>query len=166
MNPRSRFSTFFFILFCALSCYSYGTAMMDYFLLYPSRFLIGDKEFIDYHNLLESAILPISVYPFLLIIFMNVIMLWFKPFGISKTLVWISLICLILDLTSTALFQAPWNMALSAGKNVALMQKISDTNWVRVFLETAQAIVVVIMLYQRCSSVSDTVSSTLEMPRA
>lgn len=166
MNPRSRFSTCLFVLFCALSCYSYGTAMMDYFLLYPSRFLIGEEEFIDYHKLLESAILPISVFPFLLIIVMNFMVLWFKPFVISKRLLWISLICLILDLLSTALFQAPWNMALSTGKDVALMQKITDTNWVRVFLESAQAVVVVMMLYQRCSTVSDSVSSSPEMPRA
>ena len=166
MNPTSRFSTFFFVLFCALSCYSYGTAMMDYFLVYPSRFLVGDEDFIEYHKLLESAILPISVYPFLLIIVMNFVVLWFKPFGISKTLVWISLICLVLDLISTALFQAPWNIALSAGKNVALMQKITDTNWVRIFLESTQAIIVVMMLYQRCTIISDNPSSAVEMPRA
>ncbi len=166
MNPKSRFSTFFFILFCALSCYSYGTAMMDYFLLYPSRFLIGEKKFIDYHKLLESAIFPISVFPFLLINAMNILLLWFKPFGVSKTLMWISLVCLILDLISIVLFQAPWNMALSAGKNLELMQKITDTNWVRVFLESAQAIVVVRMLYQRCSTVSNAASSSPEIPRA
>jgi hypothetical protein len=140
--------------------------MMDYFLLYPSRFLVGEKEFIDYHKLLESAIFPVSVYPFLLINAMNILLLCFKPSGVSKTLVWISLACLILDLISTVLFQAPWNMELSSGKNVELMQKITDTNWVRVFLESTQAIVVVIMLYQRCSSVSNTVSSKFEMPRA
>jgi hypothetical protein len=166
MNSKSRFSTFFFILFCALSCYSYGTAMMDYFLLYPSRFLVGEKEFIDYHKLLESAILPTSVFPFLLINVMNILLLWFKPFGVSKTLVWISLVCLVLDLISTVLFQAPWNMTLSSGKNVELMQKITDTNWVRVFLESTQAIVVVMMLYQRCSTVSGAISSTPVMPRA
>ena len=56
-----------FHLFCGLSFFSCGTAMMDYFLVYPSRAIVGDREFVQYHSLLEAAILPVSVMPFLLI---------------------------------------------------------------------------------------------------
>lgn len=146
MNTKENFIKYLFITFCTFSVYSYGTAMMDYFLLYPSRFLVGDEEFIAYHQLLEKAIIPISVLPFLLITLLNSLLLWFHPPGLSKTLIWISLVCLVLDVISTVLFQAPWNLSLSEGKNVALMQKITDTNWFRVFLESLQAIVVFKML--------------------
>lgn len=64
MLTKSNFSVVLFITFGTISFYSFGTAMMDYFLLYPSRFLVGEKEFIRFHELLESAILPISVFPF------------------------------------------------------------------------------------------------------
>jgi len=148
MTNTYRFSLILFISFCLISFYSFGTAMMDYFMLYPSRFLIGEKEFIAYHGLLESAIIPISVLPFLLIIMMNILMFWFRPQEVSRKLVWVSFVCLFLDFLSTVLFQAPWNLSLSAGKNVALMQKITDTNWVRVFLESSQVVIVFVLLKQ------------------
>ncbi|HYG19718.1 MAG TPA: hypothetical protein VD816_12360 [Ohtaekwangia sp.] len=140
-----------FQFFCAISFYSYGTAMMDYFLLYPSRFLVGENEFIAYHKLLESAIYPISVIPFLIIVLLNALLLWFRPERVSKNLLVLSLVCLVLDLFSTIFFQARRNIALANGKDVALMQKITDTNWGRVFLESAQVVVVLIMMVRRDS---------------
>ncbi len=151
MSNRDRFAIFLFLIFSLLSFYSCGTAMMDYFLVYPSRYLIGTDEFISYHKLLESAILPVSVYPFLLIICLNILLIWFRPWHVPKNLMWASLLCLLLDFISTALFQAPWNIQLSEGKNVALMQKITDTNWIRVFLEIAQVIIVFFMVLRSYS---------------
>jgi hypothetical protein len=148
MTKKYRSALVLFILFCLLSFYSYGTAMMDYFLLYPSRFIVGEKEFPQYHKLLEVAIFPITVFPFVVIIILNAILLWFRPAQVSKTLLWISMICLTLDFLSTVFFQAPWNMQLSQGKNIELMQKITDTNWGRVFLESAQVVIVFLLLKQ------------------
>ena len=128
--------------------------MMDYFLVYPSRYVVGTNEFIAYHQLLESAIIPVSVFPFLLIIVFNILLIWFRPSLVPKNLIWASLVCLLLDFISTALFQAPWNLELSEGKNIALMQKITDTNWVRVFLEIAQVIIVFIMLLRSYSALA------------
>jgi hypothetical protein len=146
MTTTSRFSLMLFILFCLLSFYSYGTAMMDYFMLYPSRFFVGESEFVQYHQFLESAIMPISVFPFLVIIVMNILIFWFRPPYVPGKLLWISFACLIIDLLSTVLIQAPWNFELSEGKNIVLMEKITNTNWLRVILETSQVVVVFFML--------------------
>jgi hypothetical protein len=146
MSNRYQFGLILFVLFCLFSFYSFGTAMMDYFLLYPSRFLVGESEFVQYHQFLESAILPISVFPFLIVIIFNIAVFWFRPLHISKKLLWMSLVCLLIDLASTILFQAPWNFELSEGKDIVLMQKITDTNWLRVFLETTQIVLVFLML--------------------
>lgn len=135
-----------------MSFFSFGTAMMDYFLVYPSRYIVGENEFIAYHNLLEAAIWPVSVAPFLLIIVLNAILVWNTPEGVAKKFLVISLILLLLDFLSTVLMQAPWNMQLANGKNIELMQKITDTNWIRVFLETAQAAVVYNLLYEKLNS--------------
>lgn len=148
MQKHDR-SQLLFHFFCALSFYSYGTAMMDYFLLYPSRFLVGESEFVRYHALLEAAILPVSVFPFLLIILLNIVLLWFKPVWVSRDLLAMSLACLVLDLLSTVFFQAPWNFELGNGKDIALMQKITDTNWGRVFLESAQVVIVFMALNKK-----------------
>jgi hypothetical protein len=151
MKKNYSLSVFAFVVFGCLSFYSYGTAMMDYFLLYPSRFFVGEREFVTYHKFLESAILPISVFPFLFIILLNMVLLRFPPDQVPKWLLWTSLVCLVLDLISTAFFQAPWNFELSAGKNIELMQKITDTNWGRVILESTQAILVGIMFYRNAT---------------
>jgi hypothetical protein len=145
---KKAFSNILFLAFCAGSFYSYGTAMMDYFLVYPSRYLVGESEFIAYHNLLERAIWPISVAPFLIIILLNGVLLWKSPENVSKKLLVASFVLLILDFLSTVLLQAPWNYQLANGKDVELMQKITDTNWFRVFLESAQAVLAFVLLYK------------------
>jgi hypothetical protein len=146
MTKNHHFSLILFILFCLLSFYSFGTAMMDYFMLYPSRFLVGENDFVQYHKFLESAIMPVSVFPFLIIIVLNIAIFWFMPPFVSRKLLGASLACLIVDLISTVLLQAPWNFQLSEGKDIVLMQKITDTNWLRVFLETSQVVLVFLML--------------------
>jgi hypothetical protein len=147
MKANTKTQHFTFCLFCALSFFSFGTAMMDYFLVYPSRYIISENDFVQYHAFLETAILPISVLPFLVIIVLNIVLLWIRPSLVSKKLITISLVLLLLDFISTVFFQAPWNLQLSAGKNVELMDKITLTNWGRVVLESAQAIVVFMAMY-------------------
>jgi len=148
MKTKIAIQYFIFYLFCALSFFSFGTAMMDYFLVYPSRYFISETDFIPYHRFLESAILPISVLPFLQIIVLNSVLMWVRPSWVSKKLIVVSLLLLLLDFASTVFFQAPWNMELSNGKNIELMDKISLTNWVRVVLESTQAVVVFLAMYQ------------------
>jgi hypothetical protein len=135
-----------FHAFCALSFFSFGTAMMDYFLVYPSRAIVGEQEFITYHTLLESAILPISVLPFLVITVQNIFLFWSRPAKVEKGLVVVSLCCLLLDWASSIMVQIPMNLQLNNGKDIALIQKVIDTNWGRVFLESVQALSVLVMM--------------------
>ncbi|WP_128548852.1 hypothetical protein [Larkinella soli] len=80
-------------LFVAFTFFSYGAAMMDYFLVYPSRAIVGADEFVIYHALLEDRILPISVVPFALMTILNLLLLWNRPTDVPKVLIWLSLIC-------------------------------------------------------------------------
>ena len=135
-----------FHLFCALSFFSFGTAMMDYFLVYPSRVIVGNEEFVAYHALLEDAIIPVSVLPFFIITIQNVFLFWSRPAKVEKGLVVISLCCLLLDWASSIFVQIPMNLQLNEGKDIALIQEVMDTNWGRVFLESLQALVVLVMM--------------------
>ena len=135
-----------FHLFCALSLFSFGTAMMDYLLVYPSRAIVGENEFVAYHALLEKAILPVSVLPFFIITIQNVFLLWFRPANVEKGLVVISLCCLLLDWISSIFVQIPMNLRLNEGKDLALIQEVMATNWERFFLESTQAFFVVVMM--------------------
>jgi hypothetical protein len=135
-----------FNLFCALSFFSFGTAMMDYFLVYPSRAIVGENEFVAYHALLESAILPISVIPFFIITLQNIFLLWWRPANVERSLVVASLACLLVDWASSILVQIPMNLELNEGKNLQLINAVMDTNWGRVLLESLQVAFVFIMM--------------------
>lgn len=133
-------------LFLACTFFSYGTAMMDYFLVYPSRLIIGEREFVAYHALLEERIIPISVIPFALLTILNVLLFWFRPGTLPRKYVWASLVCLLLDWLSSIFLQIPMNLQLNAGKDPALIEQVMDTNWGRVLLESAQAAIALGML--------------------
>ncbi|MCU0353038.1 MAG: hypothetical protein MUD08_04750 [Cytophagales bacterium] len=133
-------------LFAAISFYSYGTALMDYFLVYPSRALVGEKEFVTYHALLEERIIPISVIPFAVLTLLNIVLLFFRLPRPVKRLVWASLICLLIDWISTAFVQIPMNVRLGEGKDLALIQQVMDTNWGRVVLESLQAVLAFLLM--------------------
>ena len=135
-----------FYVFCALSQFSFGTAMMDYFLVYPSRALVGNEEFVAYHALLEGAIIPVSVVPFFIITIQNVFLFWSRPANVEKGLVVVSLCCLLLDWLSSIFIQIPMNLQLNQGKDMALIEEIMVTNWGRVFLESTQAVTVLVMM--------------------
>ena len=120
--------------------------MMDYFLVYPSRAIVGDEEFVAYHALLESAILPVSVIPFFIITIQNVFLFWSRPANVEKGLVVVSLCCLLLDWASSIFVQIPMNLQLNNGKDMALIQEVIDTNWGRVFLESVQVLSVLVMM--------------------
>jgi uncharacterized membrane protein len=133
-------------LFIAITFFSYGTAMMDYFLVYPSRMIIREQEFVAYHALLEERIIPISVIPFAVLTVLNVLLLWFRPVQIPRRYVWLSLVCLFLDWLSSIFLQIPMNLQLNEGKDIVLIQQVMDTNWGRVVLESAQAVIALLML--------------------
>jgi hypothetical protein len=143
MNIAGRIN---FHAFCALSFFSFGTAMMDYFLVYPSRAIVGEQEFVAYHNLLEVSIIPVSVIPFAVITLQNIFLLSSRPANVEKGLVVVSLCCLLLDWASSILFQIPMNLQLNHGKDMLLIQQVIDSNWGRVFLESLQALSVLVMM--------------------
>lgn len=142
----SKLRSINFHTFCALSFFSFGTAMMDYFLVYPSRAIVGEAEFIAYHGLLGAAILPVSVLPFLLITLQNISLVWWRPAPVARWLVLASLACLLLDWASSIFIQIPINLELNNGKDPELIAYIMETNWGRVVLESLQAAFVLAMM--------------------
>jgi hypothetical protein len=144
--PMSKAGKINFHMFCALSFFSCGTAMMDYFLVYPSRAIVGANEFVKYHELLEAAIIPVSVLPFFVITIQNIFLFWSRPSAVKRGLVIASLVCLLLDWASSIFIQIPVNLELNHGKDLALINYIMDTNWGRIFLESLQVVLVLVMM--------------------
>ena len=134
-----------FHLFCGLSFFSCGTAMMDYFCLSvtshrrgsgicPISFTIGSRDSsrecdaisTDHHSerfsFLVSSKIDIACC------------------GIA------SLVCLLLDWASSIFIQIPMNLELNHGKDIVLIEKVMSTNWGRIGLEITQVVLVFIMM--------------------
>jgi hypothetical protein len=146
LGPASRVYYICLACFISFTFFSYGTAMMDYFLVYPSRIIVGEQEFVAYHALLEERIIPISVIPFGLLTLLNMALLLFRMPRPVKHLVWASMVCLLADWLSTVFIQIPMNVELGKGKDLQLIRQVMDTNWVRVGLESAQATIALLIL--------------------
>ena len=135
-----------FHTFCALSFFSFGTAIMDYFLVYPSRAMVGEQEFIAYHSFLEAAILRVSVFPFIVMTIQNIFLFWSRPVMVENGLVVLSLCCLLLYWASSIVFQIPMNLQLNLGKDMAVIREVMDSNWGRLFFESLQVLSVLVMM--------------------
>ena len=146
-NSYYRIWPFLTVVFISLSLFSYGTAMMDYMLIYPSRLIIGENEFVGYHALLEERIIPVSVMPFSVITLINIILLFRRPVEVPLKFLIISMVCLVLDWISTIFVQIPINLQLNNGKDVALINDIISNNRGRVVLESVQAFAVIKIIY-------------------
>ena len=125
---KAQISHWYMAGFITFTFFSYGTAMMDYFLFYPSRLIVGEKEFVTYHALLEERIIPISVVPFTVLTLLNITLLFFKlPHTINR-LLWVSFICLLLDWLSSIFIQIPMNIQLGEARDPELIQSVMDKN--------------------------------------
>ncbi|MGF7215094.1 hypothetical protein GGR92_001234 [Spirosoma lacussanchae] len=136
--------------FCALAFYSYGTAMMDYFVAYPSRALMGVPNFVTYHALHEQRMIPEHIIPFLLLTILNGLIIWKRPAGISGWLLWVSLVCLLIDwlLMLFVPMSATLPSTLPEEQGHTLMRLVIDTNNGRILLESVHTVLAFIMLCQ------------------
>ena len=145
---KQHLQSLFLNLFVVTSFYCFGTSMMDYFLLYPTRGLVGEAEFAAYHQALEARIFPVLVYPFLLLTVLNILCVWYKPAAVPRKWILLSLALLVADWISTFAIQMPLNFQLSEGKNEAVLQQVMDSNRIRVALESAQVSLAFLLLWK------------------
>ncbi|MBC8104100.1 MAG: hypothetical protein H7Z41_16120 [Cytophagales bacterium] len=152
--PRSASSQsvrlFLALSFFAVTFYSYGTALMDYFAFYPSWEAVGADEFPAYHVLIGQRIVFVSVLPFVLLTILNLLLFWFRPASVPRGLVTVSFLWLLVDWASSILIQIPMQLQLETHKDIALLHHLMETNWIRIVAETAQALLAFRMMQRVC----------------
>ena len=120
-------------IFFALSFYSLGAGIMDSFAIYHSWLYVGEDEFAALHQATGKRIVLLLVIPMLILTVFCVLMFWFRPAPVSKSLVWFALAGLIMGWISSAFIQIPIQVQLSMGKDDALLHKLIVSDWIRFF---------------------------------
>ena len=131
-----------------LGMYCFGASVMDSFVIYNGWRFVGEAEFAKLHQEDGTRIVALFVLPMLIYTVLTVLLLWFRPTGISKKLVWIALSCQIIAWLSSAFIQIPMQFQLDKGKDAALLEQLIVSDWIRVIAGIVLTGVIIKMLFQ------------------
>jgi hypothetical protein len=122
-----------FLIAFALVFYGNGAAFIESFVNYPSWQLIGDDEFIAYHQFISPRVLTFLVAPMVLGTVFTILMLWARPVAIPAWAVWAAIAAQAVTWVSTVAIQVPIQLQLSEqGLSVELIERLIETNfWLR-----------------------------------
>jgi hypothetical protein len=144
-SPYGRWIT---ILFFVLAFYGIGASMMDYFVVYHTWRFIGEAEFAQAHIASGSRIIPIFVFPLLVMTVMLILLFWHRHQAISRKLLWVALACVSITWISSAFIQIPMQFKLDLGRDEELLNQLILTDWIRVIPTWILLIVTINMLGQ------------------
>lgn len=133
-------------VFIFLALYTVGAAAMDGFVVYHTWRFVGEAEFAQMHMESGNRIIAFFVFPTLLMTVFCVLQFWHRPKVISRELVWGALICTIIPWVSSIFIQIPMQAKLSQGKDVALLERLIVTDWIRVIPGWGLGIIVLVMI--------------------
>jgi hypothetical protein len=122
-----------FVIAFALVFYGNGAAFIESFVNYSSWHLIGEGEFLAYHQFISPRILTLLVAPALLGTAFTILMLWARPATMPGWAVWAAIATQVVVWVSTATIQLPIQLQLSEqGLRLDLIERLIETNfWLR-----------------------------------
>ncbi|MEQ8955354.1 MAG: hypothetical protein RL120_14580 [Gammaproteobacteria bacterium] len=124
---------FVFVAAFMLVIYSTGAAFIEGFVNYSSWHLIGEAEFIAYHQFITPLVLTYLVAPLLLGTVFSILLLWFRPVMIPIHMVWAVIALQAVVWISTVAIQLPIQFQLSEqGLSIDSIERLIVTNfWLR-----------------------------------
>jgi hypothetical protein len=137
-----------FFIFCVLAIYSFGAGIMDSLAIYHSWRFVGEAEFARVHTEISDRIITFFVLPLLVCTILAVFLFWYRPASLPKKMVWMAMACLAVAWLSSVFIQIPIQFQLHEGKDVALLNKLHDTDWIRIIAYVAFFSVVISMLWR------------------
>jgi hypothetical protein len=119
-------------IFFMLSFYGFGAGVLDSFAMYHSWLFVGEAEFATMHQEAGARIISFYVLPLVVCTIFNVLLFWYRPAALPKSLVWIAFSALLTVWLSSVFIQIPIQFQLDHGKDTALLNKLILTDWIRV----------------------------------
>src|SRR6516162_552294 len=143
MEGRMSKHYWLFMLVTALSSFNTGVVWLIQFSCYPLWRLVGQKEFLSYHNVWWQSTRWVVFLPSLLLATGSILMLRFAPPGVPRWALWtgFGLQLIVQVLTAIWLSHADQRTVAATGVlNLPAYESLVAGNWVRIALITAYAI--------------------------
>src|SRR3954469_7290282 len=87
MAPRSKISTIVFSVYILLSFYVFGGGIVNSLVAYRTWRAVGTNEFVKFHEIDASLIIPLFVVFFFLSFVPQILLFWFRPMVVPRWLV-------------------------------------------------------------------------------
>src|SRR5436190_1260161 len=106
-NKNNKISTIVFSVYILVTFYVFGGGVVNSLVAYRTWRAVGENEFAKFHHIDASLIIPLFVVFFFFSFIPQILLFWFRPVSISKSLVWIALFLNLITLISTIVIQIP-----------------------------------------------------------
>src|SRR4051794_7890982 len=107
MPKTNRSSVWLFVITFSLTMYGVGASFVESFVNYPTWRLIGPGEFLAYHHAISPLVVGFMVIPMVIGTILTILLVWFRPPGIPRWAIWLSIGLQMLIWVSTAFIQIP-----------------------------------------------------------
>ncbi len=149
MANKNKISTIVFSVYILIAFYVFGGGIVNSLVAYRTWRAVGANEFPEFHHIDSALIIPLFVIFFFLSFIPQILLFWFRPVIISKSLVWLALLFNLITLISTITIQIPIQVELDKRFSLELIDRLIYTDMLyRRIPMGLLAIVNFIMLYK------------------
>ena len=149
MTSKNKISSIVFSVYILLAFYVFGGGIVNSMVGYRTWRAVGENEFPKFHQIDSSLIIPFFVIFFFLSFIPQILLFWFRPAVIPKSLVLLALIFNLIALTSTIIIQIPIQVELDKNLSLDLIEQLILTDFIyRRIPMFLMAIVNFMMLYK------------------
>jgi len=128
MADKNKVSSIVFSVYILVAFYVFGGGIVNALVTYPTWRAVGVHEFVKFHQIDSSLIIPLFVVFFFFSFIPQVLLFWFRPMIISKWLVWSAFVFNLIALVSTITIQIPIQNELAKGFSSELIERLISTD--------------------------------------
>jgi hypothetical protein len=128
MANKNKVSSIVFSVYILVTFYVFGGGIVNALVAYRTWRAVGADEFVKFHQIDSSLIIPLFVVFFFFSFIPQVLLFWFRPMIISKWLVWLALVFNLVTLVSTITIQIPIQNELAKGFSSELIERLISTD--------------------------------------
>jgi hypothetical protein len=130
-----------------LAVWNAGIIWFTQIAVYPLWPLVDAEHFHEYHLTWWHDMWP-AFGPVILMLIFSIALLWIRPTGISKWLIWSGVLLQLIVHSLTAFFWAPIQASMATPQGISMMkyEQLMNTHWWRVAFFWAYAVLMIWMV--------------------
>lgn len=149
VNPAVRKKHWLLLAVAALSWFNAGAIWLIQFSCYPLWPYVGQSEFSNYHGVWLQSTWGVVFVPSVLALAGSILLLKAPPLEVSRGSLWVGLSVQVAIQLVTVIWLWPLERSMVAptgGLNLSAYEELLLTNWLRIVLNTAYAVLTYWML--------------------